>query len=116
MTTPEQAVRSARQAAASMREQGAYQGDTARHESPTADALDERKLWRWALIDPDISDVRSTRRFGAPITALKRTLVRLLDQYHQELIAEQTRFNVAVLERLTHLERRIAALEEERKR
>jgi hypothetical protein len=33
-------------------------------------------------------------------------LLRLLRQYHVELEAKQTRFNVAVVERLRELERR----------
>jgi len=63
-------------------------------------------LERWAAIEVDPEAVYSTRRAGAPITAVKRLLLRLLRQYHVELEAKQTRFNVAVVERLRELERR----------
>lgn len=63
-------------------------------------------LERWAAIEVDVEAVYSTRRGGAPITALKRLLLRLLRQYHLELEARQTRFNVALVERLRELERR----------
>ena len=68
-------------------------------------------LFEWARIEPDIADVRSTRRLGAPITALKRGLLRLLEQYHAQLLADQTRFNVHVLGHLRRLENRIEELE-----
>jgi hypothetical protein len=63
-------------------------------------------LERWASIEVDPEAVYSTRRGGAPITALKRLLLRLLRQYHVELEARQTRFNVALVQRLRQLERR----------
>jgi hypothetical protein len=108
MTEPEQAVERARAAAAAMRERGAYTDATApAQETVTTPA----KLLEWALIEPDLRDVRSTRRLGAPVTALKRLLVRLLEQYHAELNAQQTRFNVAVLGQLRELEERIEELE-----
>ena len=63
-------------------------------------------LREWAIIDIDPASVYSTRRLGAPITLLKRTLLRLMRQYTAELEARQTRFNVALLARLEELERR----------
>jgi hypothetical protein len=63
-------------------------------------------LERWAAIEVDPESVYSTRKAGAPITAVKRMLLRLLRQYHVELEAKQTRFNVAMVERLRELERR----------
>lgn len=83
-------------------------------------AVTTGKLLEWALLDPGTGEVRSTRRGGRPITALKRLLVRLLAQYHGALIAEQTRFNVGVVAALTRLEERLERLErlegEERRR
>ena len=76
-----------------------------------ADSVAIAKLYEWALLEPDLRDVRSTRRFGAPMTAVKRGLLRLLAQYHAALIAEQTRFNVNLLGYLRRLEERIEALE-----
>ncbi len=110
MTTPEQALTQAREQVAALRETGAYgnadaaavAGHSARRELP---------LYEWALIDPDLRDVRSTRRFGRPITAVKLALLRFLGQYHAALIAEQTRFNIAVAEQVRRLEERIEQLE-----
>ena len=47
---------------------------------------------------------------GAPITFFKRILARLLRQYFMELEARQTRFNIALLERLDALEERDRAV------
>ena len=116
MTTPEQALEQARAAAARMRAQGAYGEDRETLRPESADALTSGKLFEWALIDPDLRNVRSTRRFGAPITALKRGLLRLLGQYHAELIAEQARFNVNLALYVRRLEERVAELEHELER
>lgn len=72
------------------------------------------RLLAWALIEPDPAGVRSTRRFGRPITLVKRGLLRALRQYHGELLAQQIRFNVHAVAYLTALEDRIEALERER--
>ena len=116
MTTPEHALEQARAAAAQMRAQGAYGDDRQPPAPDSADALTSGKLFEWALIDPDLRNVRSTRRLGAPITALKRGLLRLLGQYHAELIAEQARFNVHVALYVRRLEERVAELEHELER
>ncbi len=113
MTTPEQALDQARAAAAEMRQHGAYDEGLESAELDPSEALTPGKLFEWALIDPDLRNVRSTRRLGAPITALKRGLLRLLAQYHAELIAEQARFNVNVALYVRRLEERVAELEEE---
>ena len=109
MTDPEHAVEQARAAAAAMRAQGAYEED--RPEAADEDATSLENLFEWAMIDPDLREVRSTRRLGAPVTLLKRGLVRLLQQYHAELISQQTRFNVHVLGHVRRLETRIEELE-----
>ena len=111
MTDPERALEQARSAAAKMRAQGAYAEDERdqRGEGEGAGALEN--LFEWAMIDPDLREVRSTRRLGAPVTLLKLGLVRLLGQYHAELIAQQTRFNVHVLGHVRRLETRIEELE-----
>jgi hypothetical protein len=75
-------------------------------ESVSAEVPSLEDLERWAAIEVDTEAVYSTRKAGAPITAVKRMLLRLLRQYHVELEAKQTRFNVAVVERLRELERR----------
>ena len=59
------------------------------------------------MIEIDADEILySTRKGGAPITFFKRILVRLLRQYFVELEARQTRFNIALLERLDALEER----------
>jgi hypothetical protein len=114
VTSPERALEHARAAAAAMRADGAYGEVEPAGELPTAEAPTLGKLFEWALVDPDLRHVRSTRRLGAPITALKRGLLRLLAQYHAELIAEQARFNVNLVRYVRQLEERIAALEARR--
>ncbi len=108
MTGPEDAVQHAREAAAAMRAEGAYGDDTQRADRPAAGP---QRLSEWAVIDPDSRNVRSLRRFGAPLTAVKRGLLRLLEQYHAELLAQQSRFNVKLVDELRALERRVEALE-----
>jgi hypothetical protein len=112
MTEPEAALERARAAAASMRAGGAYAGHESSAELEPAEPVTITKLYEWALIEPDLRDVRSTRRLGAPMTAFKHLLLRLLGQYHSALIAEQTRFNVNLLVHLKRLEDRIEALEQ----
>ena len=111
MTQPEQALEAARAAAADMRARGAYPGTDVERAPETETAISLENLFDWALIDPDLREVRSTRKLGAPVTWLKLGLVRLLRQYHAELIAQQTRFNVHVLGHVRRLEARIEELE-----
>jgi len=76
------------------------------------------RLHEWAMVEVDLEGVRSTRPLGRPITAAKRGLARLLRQYHGELEAQVSRFNVALLvyagaleDRIEQLERRLDELE-----
>ena len=110
MSDPADAVKQAREAAATMRAGGAY-GEQTESAPPSREKLTHEQLFRWGVIEPDLEDVRSTRRFGAPFTAFKRLLLRLLEQYHAELLAQQTRFNVAIIGELRELERRLDELE-----
>lgn len=116
MTTPEQAIEQAREAAARAREAGEYPVSETRIEPLSEAPPSYGRLLEWALIDPDLGDVRSTRRWGAPITMLKRGLLRLLAQYHAELIAQQARFNLNLVHYLRALEERIERLEREQDR
>jgi hypothetical protein len=110
VTSPEDALPRARAAAAAMRAEGAYGAESGdRTTGPEPTTLEN--LFEWAMIDPDLREVRSTRRLGAPVTLLKLGLVRLLNQYHAELISQQTRFNVHVLGHVRRLETRIEELE-----
>lgn len=102
MTRPEDALAAAREAAARAGHvEAPGLEEPAAPEKPSAEQLRE-----WALIEVDPELVYSTRRFGGPITFLKRMLLRLLRQYTTELEAQQTRFNVAVLAYLRELEQR----------
>jgi hypothetical protein len=111
---PEDAIAHAEAEAARKRAEGRYREDSdavSELEDTIAGPMTPEQLREWALIDVDTSLLRSTRRAGAPVTAFKRLLLRLLRQYTNELEAQQTRFNVGVLARLEELERRIAELE-----
>jgi hypothetical protein len=111
VTTPEEALERAREAARAKRERGGY----ADSEPPAPpERLGPGQLAEWAVIEVDPRHVYSTRRAGAPITALKRLLMRLLKQYTNEAEAKQTRFNLALLGMLNDLEARVAELERRR--
>jgi hypothetical protein len=113
MTTPEEALERARERAAAGRAEGRYPervpgalDDTFVDDVPGLDTLAE---WASIEVDPDV--LYSTRRLGGPVTMLKRLLLRLMRQYHVEVEARQTRFNIAVLERLRLIEQRLDQLE-----
>ncbi len=115
---PEDASAHARAEAERKRAAGAYREDCAavrELEDAITGPVTPQQLREWALIDVDASLVRSTRRAGAPVTGFKRLLLRLLRQYTNELEAQQTRFNVAMLARVEELEARIAAAEHDRR-
>jgi hypothetical protein len=113
MTRPEDAAARAAEAAARKRAEGVYPDAApgALEASITPDRPGAELLAEWAVIQPDLDSVYSTRRLGAPITLFKRLLVRLLRQHHAEIEAKQTRFNVALLARVRELERRLERLE-----
>lgn len=114
---PEDAPARARELAAARRSQGGYAGvgeggaldETFDFETPTVERLSEL-----AVIDVDHQSLYSTRRGGAPVTALKRLLLRLMRQYFVEVEARHTRFNLAVVSTLQDLDRRVRRLEDER--
>jgi len=108
--TPEEAGEHAAREAGRRRAAGGYRGvgavgsldDSIVHGEPSRELLA-----RWAVIEIEPDEViYSTRPAGAPITLVKRILARLLRQYFVELEARQTRFNIALLERLDALEER----------
>ena len=112
MSSPEEAIEAARERAARRRagEDGAARPPRLEG-SITSDRPNFDLLSQWALIEIDRSQIYSTRRAGAPITALKRLLLRLLRQYHGGLEASQTRFNYALLSQFRDLDERVARLE-----
>jgi hypothetical protein len=108
---PDEALSAARDAAAAARARGAYDDDLAGFEVAPTDRVSTERLLEWAVIEPDIENVRSTRRLGGPITWVKRALVRALRQYLAEQNAQQTRFNLHVVIRIAELEERLERLE-----
>ena len=121
MTRPEEALSAAREAAAAGRARGEYADDLRGLTVEPTDATTVEKLLEWALIEPDVDLVYSTRRFGRPITAFKRARVWSLRQYNGQVYGQQTRFNHHIVlyarrleDRVAELEQRLAALERER--
>jgi hypothetical protein len=94
---PENAADAARAEAERKRREGLYPADTVAHERKPAVGPDLARLREWAIVEVDPELLYSTRKGGAPITWLKRMLLRLLRQYTTELEAQQTRFNVGVV-------------------
>lgn len=109
---PERALERARARATAARGAGEYA------EAERFAALDQvpgdelLRLHGWAFLEADPSGIRSTRRFGAPITLLKRGLVRLLVQYNAQLVSQQTHFNLRLLDEVARLHGRVARLEQ----
>lgn len=110
MTRPAQALAQARRAAAEMRARGAYAGVDQTPAGPPRPTL--QRLLEWAVVEPDLRQIRSLRRYGYPMTLLKRLLLRLLAQYHAQLLGGQARFNLLLLGYVEVLEARIKELEE----
>jgi hypothetical protein len=121
VTRPEEALDAARKAAAEQRSRGAYADDLRGFAIEPTDATTVDKLLEWALIEPDAELVRSTRRWGRPITAVKRALVWALRQHNGQVYGQQTRFNHHMVlyarrleDRVAELEQRLARIEAER--
>jgi hypothetical protein len=107
---PEAAVAAARASLQIARSEGAYLEDLEswRIEPPERPSTDV--LLEWAIIEPDMDLVTSTRRLGAPIRWVKRVLVHLIRQYTGQLASQQTRVNVHLMGRLGELDERLADL------
>ncbi len=117
MTTPEEALECARESAAKRRAEGGYreaQPGGPLDDTFVADRPPDEVMGEWAVLSVDEGTLYSTRRGGAPVTWVKRLLLRLLRQYLVELEARQTRFNLALLRRLGDLEERVETLERQR--
>jgi hypothetical protein len=105
---PEEALAAARRAAAA-------QPPVDTDEAPwhlEVSAASARRLAEWAIIEPEQAEVYSIRRFGRPITALKRLLIRLMSQYLGQMSAQQSRFNANIAAHVIRLEERVAELEQ----
>jgi hypothetical protein len=111
MMRPEDAVPAAREAAAAAKARGEYDLDLSGFAIAPTDRVSVEQLMEWAVIEPDESYMRSTRRFGAPITWLKKLLLRGLQQHFNQLTMLQARYNLHLLVRLTELEDQVRDLE-----
>ena len=108
---PEDALAQARAEVERLKAAGRYLEPQGGLEIEPLDQVARAQLLEWALIEPDLSELRSTRRFGAPVTWVKRMLLRGLQQYHNEAHSQQTRFNIHLLRKVLELEDRIEQLE-----
>lgn len=108
MKNPEEALAAAR--AATGHQEGT---EDSGHWSLEQASVSPKRLAEWAIIEPERAEVYSTRRYGRPITALKRLLIRLLSQYLGQMSAQQSRFNAHVAAHVMRLEERIGELEKE---
>lgn len=113
MTSPEQAAQRAREAAAQRRAEGAYADELPGYEVDATSRIGQRRLAEWAVVEPDPDLVYSTRALGAPITWVKRALLRALRQYHGQMVAEQNRFNAHLVAQVMSLDDRVQRLERE---
>jgi hypothetical protein len=105
-------MREPREALAAARQAAAASPAPADEETRIDSGADRgRRLMRWAIIRPDLAEVYSTRRFGAPITWFKRLLIRFLGHYLDQVIAQQSRFNAEVAAHVIALEQRVRELE-----
>jgi len=109
---PEEALTAAREAAARARARGGYPDDLARFQVEAPERPGIEQLLEWAVIEPDMAQLHSTRRLGAPITALKRALARGMAQYNLQVLAQQTFFNVHLAMEVAQLADRVTRLEE----
>lgn len=107
MRDPREALEEARRRAAS-----AGAGEEVQSAGFGRSPVTLRQLAEWAMIEPEAEAVYSTRRLGRPITVLKRSLIRLLRQYLDQMSAQQSRFNAHVAAHVMQLEQRVSALEE----
>jgi hypothetical protein len=108
---PEDALARARAEVEALKAAGRYAEPAEGLHIEPLDQVTRAQLLEWALIEPDMSKLRSTRRAGAPVTWLKKLLARGLQQYHNEVTYQQTRFNIHLLRKVLELEDRIEKLE-----
>jgi hypothetical protein len=80
-----------------------------------ADQPSDDQLVQWAVIEPDLREVRSTRPgpVGRAVTAVKQGQLRLLGQYHAQVQSVQNRLNVHLALRSTLMREELQALKTE---
>jgi hypothetical protein len=111
VSDPDDVLARARAAAAAARAEGRYAEDLSGFAIQPTDAVTPEALLEWAVVEPDPDLVYSTRRFGAPITWIKRGLMWAMRQYHAQMLSQQARYNIQLVVYVTELEERIAELE-----
>ena len=109
---PGEALGIARERAAAARARGGYADDLERFWVQPAQRPGVEQLLEWAVIEPDVSELRSTRRLGRPLTLAKQALYRALRQYNGQVLAQQSRFNLMVAMHVAQLSDRVTRLEE----
>jgi hypothetical protein len=107
---PEEAIDAARASLESARSEGAYGEDLEDWRIVPPERPSTELLLEWAIIEPDMDLVVSTRRWGAPISWVKRALIHLIRQYTGQLASQQTRLNVHLMGRVGELDDRLADL------
>lgn len=88
---PEEALAAARERNASL---GPWELPPGGLEVERSDEPSDDELLQWSVVEPDLREVRSTRRYGAPVTQVKQLLLRLLGQYNAQVLSVQNRVNV----------------------
>jgi len=80
-----------------------------------SDQPSDDQLVQWAVIEPDLREVRSTRPgpVGKAVTAVKQGQLRLLGQYHAQVQSVQNRLNVHLSLRSTLMREEIQAMKAE---
>lgn len=80
-----------------------------------SDQPSDDQLVQWAVIEPDLREVRSTRPgpVGKAVTAVKQGQLRLLGQYHAQVQSVQNRLNVHLALRSTLMREEIQAMKAE---
>lgn len=99
---PEDAIEHARRLAG---DHAAVTIPTGGLEVERSDQPSDDQLVQWAVIEPDLREVRSTRPgpIGKAVTAVKQGQLRLLGQYHAQVQSVQNRLNVHLALRSTLL-------------
>jgi hypothetical protein len=105
-------MKSPAEALARARRQAAARGEADTFLPVPGESVSARRLAEWSMIEPLESEVYSTRRFGRPITAVKRLLLRLIRQYFDQVTAQQSRFNAHMAAHVIQLEERVQELEQ----
>lgn len=112
MKDPQEALEAARRQAGEVRAGGGYEEQPPSFDAAPVTRVSDKRLLEWAIIEPDLGRIYSTRRLGKPITWVKRLLARALHQYNDEVLGQQSRFNAHIAAHVLNLDERMRALED----